>query len=808
MSSITPLTFLQSISKLKKKNFDLKLELFHRRQRADTLEGQLREKDGAIEILEEQAATFESERAEALRLQEELLRELERRDEAVAEAVAMILKLETEVKRLSGRGGDRGSASSEGRARQESTTSHASAGPPASALSRSKWSQIETACTAKNSSNESAQQSSILRRDLGSSRALRSLYAFDDQSGSLSYNLSQGPLSVTSGEDDIDAPTVDRDIVRSPSLSVLSESSFLSVYGRSELSDAYGDTSLRPRSPNQDGFDMASLDRDLGLLRSSPPITRNSSAAGKQSVKAQGTDSVGSIGQLLESAPRSRAARPQIHDEPKPMSAPRLPKPSLRDHAPSFGGPIFGTPALPPTPDTLGTVPSTAHSSAHSVVAERSQAEATLPDRLQSLLPSTGFAQAHPRHVLDNALDNALDPHDDTWSSDGDSLPSLRPAYQRKPAEGTQRVFATSHKALRTVGLNPYERSRYGTSPPFREPSGAPSTSSAASSAGPPPRARRASVDPAALPADRPAFGPRKLSERTHRAPPDIATPPRERPERRLAAARSLSHTSKSSRGTDDPEPPRPDSVAQRLSPAKCDAPAAARPTLAARILRRGSHQPTAAAPVSSPSTPGSPTPCATPKDAKHVDLAAAAAASIPAEAHRAENHPPLARSTSARPSPPPPPPPPHRRLLPPRAQSIAFRGPPAVGAGAGRRPGTAGSLNDAAPAPPAIRRARPAARVVGARRRRRPAGGAAAAGPAAAGHAEHGGVGAGRGRRGGRAGRAGGGRGRGGDEGRREAVALRDRRGERPGAGRVDVAAGEEGGEGRDAGDGGGSGR
>ena len=680
---------LQSITKLKKKNFDLKLELFHRRQRADTLEEQLKEKDSAIESLEERAVSFENERAEAMRLQDELLQELERRDEAVTEAVTMILKLEAEVRRLTGRGGGRESTDGDARARAESTLSSSSAAPGPSTASLSQQSQQEAAGAVKNATKEQTQQSSVLRRDLSSSRALRSLYDSDDHGGSQSYNRILGPMSVTSGDEDVDGQTVDRDIIRSPSLSVLSESSFLSVYGRSELSDAYGDTTLRSKSPNHDGFDMASLDRDLGLVRSSPPMTRQSSG-GQQSATAAAANGVRSIGKALESTSRTCVPRPQSHDGPQPVaSRPRLPKSSFPDHhAPSFGGPIFGTPALPPTPDTLGTVPSTAHSSAHSVVAERSQAEATLPDRLQGLLPTTGFAQAHPRH----ARHHASDPPDDTWSSDGDSLPSLRPAHRRRPVDTAQRDFATTQKALRTVGLNPYERSRYGSSPPFREPSGAPSSGSAASSAAPRPRARRASVDPAALPAERPLLASRKASEHATHAPADVAPPPRDLAGQRLAAARSPSHASKSSRGAEDRDAPPTDAAAPKSSPAKGDPAATARPTLAARILRRGSTQPAPApAAPSSPSTHDSTTPAATPTDVKRTGRPAAA---TDADAHRPETRPALARAVStARPEPPP-----HRHFLPHRAQSHA----------ATRRPGTAGSVDSAAPAPPAIRRARP----------------------------------------------------------------------------------------------------
>ncbi|MCJ1249182.1 hypothetical protein MMC30_006405 [Trapelia coarctata] len=77
------------ISKITKQNFDLKLELYYRRQRQETLEKQLKK----MEVLE-------AENAEGLRINEELLQELEKRDKAIKEAVTMICGLEEKVERL------------------------------------------------------------------------------------------------------------------------------------------------------------------------------------------------------------------------------------------------------------------------------------------------------------------------------------------------------------------------------------------------------------------------------------------------------------------------------------------------------------------------------------------------------------------------------------------------------------------------------------------------------------------------------------------------------------------------------------
>lgn len=71
------------MSTLHKQNFDLKLELFHRRERQTVLEEQ-------IELLE--ASKTQAEETNAT-----LLQELEKRDKAVSEAVHMIISLETRI---------------------------------------------------------------------------------------------------------------------------------------------------------------------------------------------------------------------------------------------------------------------------------------------------------------------------------------------------------------------------------------------------------------------------------------------------------------------------------------------------------------------------------------------------------------------------------------------------------------------------------------------------------------------------------------------------------------------------------------
>ena len=77
---------LETVSTLHKQNFDLKLELFHRRERQS--------------VLEERIETLQSGKTQMENMNDKLVVELEKRDKAVEEAVAMIIVLETQVERL------------------------------------------------------------------------------------------------------------------------------------------------------------------------------------------------------------------------------------------------------------------------------------------------------------------------------------------------------------------------------------------------------------------------------------------------------------------------------------------------------------------------------------------------------------------------------------------------------------------------------------------------------------------------------------------------------------------------------------
>ncbi|TVY35021.1 hypothetical protein LSUB1_G006784 [Lachnellula subtilissima] len=187
------------VSTLHKQNFDLKLELFHRRQRQETLEHKLQEAEKQIE-----------EQAELQEVNDELLAELEKRDQAVEEAVNIIVTLEEKVDRLmKEREGVRSfEADYESTCFRPSHDDELPSSPP----------RFDDQLRPQKSV---PRMPSFLSEPSQGVEALRSLY--------LPYSESTLP-NLT--EDSLDGSP---DHIGSPRLSVLSESSFISVYGEKKF---------------------------------------------------------------------------------------------------------------------------------------------------------------------------------------------------------------------------------------------------------------------------------------------------------------------------------------------------------------------------------------------------------------------------------------------------------------------------------------------------------------------------------------------------------------------------------------------
>ncbi|KAI0966093.1 hypothetical protein F4678DRAFT_306730 [Xylaria arbuscula] len=220
----------KAVSTLHKQNFDLKLELFHRREKQSSLEARVEE--------------LVAERAELGEIQESLLGELVKRDKAIEEAVNMIVKLEARVDELV----------------QEKEVARRFAGDGSQ---RHSWSNMsdsmrtETPKPEDHGASLSAELKTLER--MPSFLSDRSAHTQNLRNIVLQNHYSPVHIRKVSEVSASSADVSEMNRIASPSLSMLSESSFVSIYGSKQerdgvdllpLSDASGiDGTFGTRSP-------------------------------------------------------------------------------------------------------------------------------------------------------------------------------------------------------------------------------------------------------------------------------------------------------------------------------------------------------------------------------------------------------------------------------------------------------------------------------------------------------------------------------------------------------------------------------
>ncbi|KAK4131621.1 hypothetical protein BT67DRAFT_351258, partial [Trichocladium antarcticum] len=219
----------QTLSTLHKQNFDLKLELFHRRERQT--------------VLEERAERLEREKVERDDVNDLLIHELEKRDKAVEEAVAMIVVLEARVEQL---------LREREMVRQVefNGTAYPRIDSPAGA---------HPAMTPKAEAQALNRMPSFVSDRSENTEHLRSLYIGTCDSTTNLSRVAEGTPDTTRTDPRLD----------SPALSMLSESSFMSIYGRGRTAGL----SPPPGNRHPSG-DVGARSRMLAL--ESPTKSRNS----------------------------------------------------------------------------------------------------------------------------------------------------------------------------------------------------------------------------------------------------------------------------------------------------------------------------------------------------------------------------------------------------------------------------------------------------------------------------------------------------------------------------------------------------
>ncbi|AEO71932.1 uncharacterized protein THITE_2059222, partial [Thermothielavioides terrestris NRRL 8126] len=334
----------QTLSTLHKQNFDLKLELYHRRERQTALEERIEE--------------LEREAKERDDLNDSLVRELEKRDKAVEDAVAMILALEKRVEQLLLERKMARQVEAEGTASPH--VDSAAVTPAARKTGTFEPSPLVESRTPTRLPSFVSEQSENLQH-------LRSVYL-----GAGDSNLSLPRLVG-------DTPDTTRTDPRlaSPALSDLSESSFTSIYGRERTGEVSSPSRSGALPGNEPSRTVLPALESQNRVRSSTPrqyLRPSSSRAASGQFHNIG-DVLGiesSPLQLVEKMSITRMAA--MRKSPRPTTATRD-----KDSSPFTRPPTsqaqpktkkekrealervltqghFNSPqALPPTPDTLST---------------------------------------------------------------------------------------------------------------------------------------------------------------------------------------------------------------------------------------------------------------------------------------------------------------------------------------------------------------------------------------------------------------------------------------------------------------------
>ncbi|KAK3906125.1 hypothetical protein C8A05DRAFT_12105 [Staphylotrichum tortipilum] len=332
----------QTLSTLHKQNFDLKLELYHRRERQTGLEDRL-------EALEREAKERDD-------LNDSLVRELEKRDKAVEEAIGMILTLEKRVEQLLLERNMVHQVEADGAAYPRISSPVSTPAPPRKTpkFEPSPFGEAKTPI----------RMPSFVSDRSENTENLRSVY--------LGALAGESALTLPRfGEDTPDTTRMDPRFA-SPALSELSQSSFISVYGRgttAELSSPPGNSPWpwdrsSPMTPQPAVESPTRLPTATPSRQHRPGSSRT--ASGQYHNIGDVLDMSSSPLQRIEKLDPTRASRPLTANRDKDrMPVPRPPalQPQIRSKQEKrealervLTQGHFSTPqTLPPTPDTLST---------------------------------------------------------------------------------------------------------------------------------------------------------------------------------------------------------------------------------------------------------------------------------------------------------------------------------------------------------------------------------------------------------------------------------------------------------------------
>lgn len=230
----------EQMDRLTKQNFDLKLELDHRRENQAKLLAEIESMRATVE----RAERLEDEHEELMRINSLLVEELEKRDKAIQEAADIICDLEEKVEDYE-----------ESRAVEtRPSTAHADSGyagtethehmllssPPEVAINPPPRQTTAAATSASGRLNSAVQaqtparprrEPAFLAEQKPSTTALRSVYL---DAGKGLHPVTSFNSILSKRASTIDENALAEEVLNSPRLSALSESSFPSIYGKKD----------------------------------------------------------------------------------------------------------------------------------------------------------------------------------------------------------------------------------------------------------------------------------------------------------------------------------------------------------------------------------------------------------------------------------------------------------------------------------------------------------------------------------------------------------------------------------------------
>lgn len=406
------------MSTLHKQNFDLKLELFHRRLRMSALEEQL-----------EQTESLRSHNAELQEVNEQLLQELVKRDQAIEEAVEIICQLEEKLDRSMNKfeggvmegfsmdtvedgsvvyGQDRPQPSAPSTRDKGLTVASTPIHINAQAAPLRRRDDVNSSYSRR----RARRTPSILAAEQDSWGTLRSLYLAGDSGGGnvprLSGQRSRLDLALLNRSQSSGSVRSTTDGLDSPRLSVLSASSFLSIYGETRRAEGLDvDAGLARRSSPE--MTLEQEDRYVsGIVEGSPSKPSWMAEAeeksrmnarrqlsplrtGKQYLSIENVLHKTPAGSPEDQFPLTERAQLRL-SEPRPSSFAVESGPQYA--APSIQVPVFDPVLLPPTPDTLSTVDQEGFTGHSDTIAEKR------PPEIQSTLEKNAQDTDAPRELI------------------------------------------------------------------------------------------------------------------------------------------------------------------------------------------------------------------------------------------------------------------------------------------------------------------------------------------------------------------------------------------------------------------------